>query len=102
MPMTIDFTRNEEERVEFVARQMGLAPTALIRHLVTQYLPETTGKDDAVLKSSSHTDKPNHFYFTASHHEFHEALDSIAQMNRNLPALSDAAFDRENLYEDRF
>jgi hypothetical protein len=29
------------------------------------------------------------------------ALDEIAEMNRDLPALSDEAFRRENLYEER-
>ena len=43
----------------------------------------------------------DHFYFTASQEQFENALNEIAEMNKNLPALPDEAFDRENLYEDR-
>ena len=44
----------------------------------------------------------NHFYLTATREEFNDALNEIARMNKNLPVLNESAFDRENLYEDRF
>ena len=65
-------------------------------HLVV--LPSESSGDAVFLEEVLQRE---HFYFTATQKQFEAALDEIAQRNRLLPALPDAAFDRENLYEDR-
>lgn len=40
--------------------------------------------------------------FHATPEERSAALDALAEMNRGLPTLPPEAFDRENLYEERF
>jgi hypothetical protein len=41
-------------------------------------------------------------FFRATPEERSAALDALAEMNRGLPILPPEAFDRENLYEERF
>ena len=42
------------------------------------------------------------FAATATNEEWLRMLDAVAEENRGLPVLSDDAFDRETLYEERF
>lgn len=103
MTLTIDLTEAEHERINTVARRKGIDPSEVIQKLVTQYLPDVDSNDSKTgrIDENNGIDR-NHFYFTATREEFNGALDEIARMNKNLPILTDAAFDRENLYEDRF
>jgi len=84
------------------ARQRGLDPSEFVHQLVTENLPEI-GTDELTNEESGGRDgiDRNHFYFTATRDEFNGALDEIARMNDKLPILTESAFDRENLYDDR-
>lgn len=44
----------------------------------------------------------NHFYFRATPEEFNRALDEIAAMNEDTVPPPPEAYDRENLYDERF
>ena len=102
MSITIELTPAEQKRVTEAARQKGLDPAEFVKRLVTDNVkePVTNGARPRFVVPPGVD--PNHFYFTATREEFNAALREIAEMNKNLPVLSDDAFDRENLYEESF
>lgn len=103
MSITIEFTPDEQKRVAEAARKRGMDPAEFVKRLVTDNVAEPVSNGGKPRFEIRPGIDPNHFYFTATREEFNAALDEIAQMNKNLPVLTDAAFDRENLYdEDRF
>lgn len=103
MTLMIELTPEQERRLAAVARREGLEPAQLAQRLVTEHLPEAGEEEsrNGTAPLPSGVDR-NHFYFTATREEFNRALDELAAMNRGLPVLPDAAFDRENLYDERF
>ncbi len=102
MTVTIDLTPTEQERVMAAARQKRQDPAEFIKNLITAHLPEIADNERQNGIAAPHMPDRNHFYFTATREQFNGALDEVAQMNKSLPVLTEAAFDRENLYEDRF
>ena len=103
MTLSIEFSPAEQARLTRAAHQLGLDVSHYVKKLAIEHIPRTDVNDlrKALPKISDQTDR-EHFYFRASREEFNQALDDIAIMNKDLPVLDDAAFDRENLYEDRF
>ena len=89
MTLTIDLTPTEQERVAVAARQKGLDSAEFVKKLVTASLPIVPNSAGAVPQIMTVEDKIR-------------AMDAFAEKNRALPILSDDAFDRENLYEERF
>ncbi len=53
-----------------------------------------------IIPGEGEQESPKNFYH-ATPEERARALDEIAEMNRDLPALPEEAFRRENLYEER-
>lgn len=98
MTLTIELTPAEQERITAAARQEGLDPVDFIKKLVTDHLPEAVGNErqNGVVAVPNAIDR-SHFYFTATREQFNGALEEIARRNKNLPVLSDSAFDREHL-----
>jgi len=102
MSITVEFTPDEQRRLAKAARKRGLDPAEFVKRLVTDNITESANNDRRGRFEIRPGVDPNHFYFTATREEFNAALNEIAQRNRNLPVLPDSAFDRENLYEERF
>lgn len=88
MPLTIDLSPAQEERLEAAARQRGLAAADLVRQLLAEHLPAADG---AAAQAASQP-------MTAP--EIIRALDALAEMNRDLPVLPPEAFERESIYRD--
>lgn len=86
MTLTIDLTPDQEARLSAFAMREGMEPAALAKKLVTDHLPSVGSLNGAAL----------------SPEERIKAMDAFAEKNRGLPHVSDAAFDHENLYEERF
>lgn len=82
MTLTIELGPAQEASLIAAAMKTGLEPTELVKRLVTSYLP-TNGVG------------------TLPPDERIRAMDAFAEENSGLPVLSDAAFDRDDLYEDR-
>ena len=49
MTLTIELSRNQEERLEAAARRQGLAPEELARKLFDEHLPPVTEEQDPTL-----------------------------------------------------
>jgi hypothetical protein len=94
MNLNIDFSPQVSERLTQVALRRGIDLAKLVENIVTESLP-------IVDSPSTNAIVPDHFYFHASPEQFHDALAELTRMNNDLPALADAAFDRESIYEDR-
>jgi hypothetical protein len=86
MTLSIDLTPDQEARLTAFARRKGLEPAALAKKLVTDHLPLSDSLNGMEL----------------SPEERIKAMDAFAEKNRGLPHLPDEAFDRENLYDERF
>ena len=102
MILTLELTPEQGSRLFAVAKMSGIDLPALIRDVPSEseaFVQSLTSPD--ALRARVPDSLRNHFYFTASAEQFRAALDELAEMNRDLPALPDEAFDRENLYEDR-
>ena len=76
MTLTIELGSVQEASLIAAAMQTGMEPTEFVMRLVTSHLP-TNGAG------------------TLSPDERIRAMDALAEQNRGLPVLSDAAFDRE-------
>jgi hypothetical protein len=104
MSLTIELTPQGEAWIETESRRQGVPPAEVLRKLVdaqAKPTPESVAIDAEARRIRAREANRNHFYFTATPEEFRRALDEIAEMNKDLPAPRDEAFDRENLYEDR-
>ena len=88
MTLTIELTAEQEYQIQVASQQKGIAPAALVEKLISEYLPSIT--------SGILTTIPN-----MTIEERIEAMDVFAEQNRGLPILSDQAFDRANLYDER-
>ena len=88
MPLMIDLSPAQEERLEAAARQRGLVAADLVRQLLAEHLPAA---DETSIKAASHP---------TTAQEIVRALDELAEMNRDLPVLPPEAFERESIYRD--
>jgi hypothetical protein len=86
MTITMELTQDEFRSVK-EAEARGVDVHALLR---------------SIIASLSQVTPPDHFYFTASSEEWEAAMDELAEGGENLPILPPEAYDRENMYEDRF
>ncbi len=84
MTVIIDLTPDQEARLGAFASSKGMQPAELATKLITDQLPSY---------------EPN---VALSPEERIIAMDALAEKNRGLPHVTDAAFDRENLYDERF
>ncbi len=85
MTLVIDLTPQQEERLSAFARSQGLEPTDLAKKWVTDHLSPGEIQGETTL----------------SPEERIKAMDAFAIRNQGLPHLSDDAFNRENLYDER-
>lgn len=97
MSLTINLTPHAEAWIESRARRLGLSPDEVVRQLI-----EREAAPEPLSYSSSAAVPGDHNYLSSSTEEFNRALNEIAEMNRHAPVLPEEAFDRENLYEERF
>jgi hypothetical protein len=97
MALTIELSTEQEARLADAARRQGMEPATLAQLWVIEHLPG----QQYVAGNGNGTGNQNHFYFTATDKEWETAMDELAAGGENLPMLSEEAFDRENLYEDR-
>ena len=89
MTLMIDLSPDEEAKLATAARQKGIPIAELARQLVTGSLPQA---GDESLSGAPQRMTPV---------EIIRGLDELAEMNRGLPILPPAAFEREHIYEDR-
>ena len=100
MTLNIEFSPQASERLAAAARTRGVDPATMLELLVVENLPAVEDAPTAAARAKDGS-APDHFYFTATPEEFARALRELADMNKDLPALPDEAFDRESIYEDR-
>jgi len=95
MSLNINASHQTEARFAAAAQKIGVDTSALFEKMIMDYLPRI---ESDLANASSASD---HFYFKASTEQFQNALAQLSSMNEDLPTLSDEAFDRGNIYEDR-
>ena len=83
MTLTIELTPAQEVELARNAKMSGIEMQELVKRLIASHYPES--------KSSC--------AFTPI--DRIEAMNRFAEKNRGLPVLSEAAFDREFIYEER-
>lgn len=98
MRLTIELTPEQGARLFAAAKMEGIDLAQLARDTNHEFRRFLSDLETGALGKIA---DQKHFYFTASREEFNGALNELAEMNRGLPVLSDDAFDREVLYEDR-
>lgn len=98
MGLTIELNPDEEALLRAAARERGVDPHECIRQLLLERTVQARTGSPAPLQPIPAA----HFYETASEAEWEAAMDALAAGSERLPVLPPEAFDRENLYEDRF
>ena len=83
MTLTLEITPSEEARLATAALQWGMEPAEFIKRLIALH-PSENGRK-AVGTPEEHI----------------QAIDSFVEKKQGLPVLSDNAFGRANLYDDR-
>ena len=83
MTLTIELTPAQEVELARNAKMSGIEMQELVKRLIASHYPES--KSACALTPI----------------ELIEAMNRFAEKNRGLPVLSDKAFDRESIYEER-
>ncbi len=84
MQLTIDFTPQEAAWLHALAQQQGIPPAEIVKRLVDETIPALAEPPE---------------YRTPEARI--QAIEALAEINRTLPVLPEAAFDRETLYSGR-
>ncbi len=105
MKLTIELTPEQGIRLFTAAKLTGIDLAALISDFEPEsanFISQLTESTISENGGTEPTTNRDHFYFTASEEEFTTALNETSELNMGIPALPESAYDRENLYEDRW